>query len=656
MPTYLHPGVYIEEIPSGAKPIEGVGTSIAAFVGAVKKGPAGEPELIHSWDDYENTFGPIASSNDAMGLAVSAFYLNGGKDAYIVRLVSTSPPAAAASLGLDGEGAGVNDVLVITATSVGTWGNEVYIRTKKPDAADLDFTLEVGHLEQNEFVAEETFSNVNMNANSDKYILTQVNDTSQLVIVSLAEGVADHYQNGSLTGAAMGDGGTVFSDGDDGIQDNMTLSINVDGLGVKRITLGTTDSFGFTGDNTADGESVADKLELAVQALGPQESYDSFTCEYNHEGSLSFALTSGTSSSSSSVVIYDGDKDKPKTDLAKFLKLDSASETVSVHGSANVVPIALAGVTGQGEHLDGGVEGAPTSKEYKTFFSTKLKKIHDVSIIVLPGQFMPADGFGNTIISEALAHAEETKSRMVIIDPPPEVELDQSTKVDQIGLSTSTYGVLYYPWVKVANPFYNADTNPNVDKTLTIAPSAFAAGMWSKIDGRRGVWKAPAGLETSLLGVAGLEFTVGDGDQNQLNPMGVNCLRKMPGAGPVIWGSRTLSTKADPEWRYVPVRRTAIFIEQSVYNGIQWAVFEPNDHRLWSSLRLNIDSFMNGLFRSGTFQGEKASDAYLVRCGLGDTMTQGDIDRGQVIVIVGFAPLKPAEFVIVRIQQKVAQQ
>ena len=230
--------------------------------------------------------------------------------------------------------------------------------------------------------------------------------------------------------------------------------------------------------------------------------------------------------------------------------------------------------------------------------------------------------------------------------------------MDQIGLSTSTYGVLYYPWVKVANPFYNADTNPNVDKTLTIAPSAFAAGMWSKIDGRRGVWKAPAGLETSLLGVAGLEFTVGDGDQNQLNPIGVNCLRKMPGAGagPVIWGARTLSTKDNPEWRYVPVRRTAIFIEQSIYNGIQWAVFEPNDHRLWSSLRLNIDSFMNGLFRSGAFQGEKVSDAYFVRCGLDDTMTQGDIDRGQVVVIVGFAPLKPAEFVIVRIQQKVAQQ
>jgi phage tail sheath protein FI len=153
-----------------------------------------------------------------------------------------------------------------------------------------------------------------------------------------------------------------------------------------------------------------------------------------------------------------------------------------------------------------------------------------------------------------------------------------------------------------------------------------------------------------------MEYIVEDAEQDQLNHLGLNCLRKMPGFGSVIWGSRTLSTKANPEWRYVPVRRTAIFIEQSIYGGIQWAVFEPNSHQLWSSLRANIGSFMDGLYRSGAFQGEKASDAYFVRCGKGDTMTQGDIDRGQVIIIVGFAPLKPAEFVIVRIQQKVAQQ
>ena len=646
MPAYLHPGVYVEEIPSGAKPIEAVGTSIAAFVGAARKGPAGEALLIHSWDDYENTFGSIVSENDSMGLAVSAFYLNGGKDAYIARLVNEDPPAGAASMNLTN--ATGNDVLELKATSVGEWGNEVYVRVIKHDSSDLDFTLEVGHLEGDEFRADETFSNLSMDAKSSNYVLTEVNGTSQLIEVSLVEGIENFYQHGVLIGAAMERDDSVFQSR---IEDEMTLSINLDGLGVKRITLGTADSLSLEGNNKDDGDKVAHALRLAVQAHGNQDSYKSFSCEYNNDGK--FVLTSGTKSSSSSVVVYDGDE--TLTDLAKFLKLDSSADTVSVHGSASVIPKKMMGVSGQGKPLKDGEEGTPTSKEYKNFFSSTLKKIPDVSIIVLPGQYMPKSG-GNPVIDEALAHAENTKSRMVIIDPPKGTELDQSATVDQIGLSTSTYGVIYYPWVKVANPFYNADTNPNANRTLTIAPSAFAAGMWSKIDSRRGVWKAPAGLDTSLLGVAGLEFIVGDGDQNQLNPLGVNCLRKIPGGGPVIWGARTLSTKANPEWRYVPVRRTAIFIEQSIYNGIQWAVFEPNDHWLWSSLRLNIDSFMNGLFRSGAFQGQKASDAYFVRCGLGDTMTQGDIDRGQVIVIVGFAPLKPAEFVIVRIQQKIAHQ
>jgi uncharacterized protein len=243
----------------------------------------------------------------------------------------------------------------------------------------------------------------------------------------------------------------------------------------------------------------------------------------------------------------------------------------------------------------------------------------------------------------------------VLVDPPRGAELVDADDVSSLGLPTSTYTTLYYPWVRVANPFYNAEKNPGVPVTVLVPPSGFAAGMWAKIDGRRGVWKAPAGVETALLGLAGTEFQVQDGEQDQLNPLGVNCLRTLPNFGPVIWGTRTLSTKADPEWRYVPVRRTAMFIEESLYGGMQWAVFEPNDHRLWSALRANIDSFMNGLFRAGAFQGEKSSDAYFVRCGLGDTMTQGDVDRGQVIAIVAFAPLKPAEFVIIRIQQKVGQ-
>ena len=146
-----------------------------------------------------------------------------------------------------------------------------------------------------------------------------------------------------------------------------------------------------------------------------------------------------------------------------------------------------------------------------------------------------------------------------------------------------------------------------------------------------------------------------DQEQGDLNlrAKSVCVLRKFQDSGLVLWGARTLST--DPEYKYIPVRRTAIMLRKSIYNGIQWAVFEGNDERLWSSLRLNIGSFMNGLFRANAFQGAKASDAYFVRCGLGDTMTQDDIDPGQVIVLVGFAPLKPAEFVIIKIQQMAGQ-
>ena len=345
-----------------------------------------------------------------------------------------------------------------------------------------------------------------------------------------------------------------------------------------------------------------------------------------------------------------------------------------------------------------------------------LEKIRDISIICLPGKAWGGTGAAtnNAIIDSAVSHAEEMQNRMVIVDVAANVKLVDKNAATDLNLPSAPFSVTYYPWLEVANPFFApGDEEPTIKlgdaennvttadaavttaeagvadatgaqdiqaakealrkaqndlkaaervrasllpPTFTIAPSSFAAGMWAKIDGRRGVWKAPAGVESSLLGVAGLADDVDDKLQGQLNPVGVNCIRRIPGAGPVIWGSRTLSTLSDPEWRYVPVRRTANMIEESIYTNIQWAVFEPNDHRLWSSLRVNIDAFMNGLWRAGAFQGESASDAYFVRCGLGATMKQDDIDAGRVIVEVGFAPLKPAEFVIVRIQQKVAQQ
>jgi hypothetical protein len=302
----------------------------------------------------------------------------------------------------------------------------------------------------------------------------------------------------------------------------------------------------------------------------------------------------------------------------------------------------------------GGDSGsAPGAGEYDNVFESLLK-VRDVNIVLLPGQVWDVDG--KPIIESAIAHCEAMKNRMVVFDLPPGSELSSERDVQSLNLTTSSYAAVYYPWPVVRNRLYNSDSNPGAAKSLLVSPAAFAAGIWAKTDNRRGVWKAPAGAESGLLGISQLEYAVEGAEQDFLNPHGVNALRRLRNLGPMLWGSRTRSTRANPEWRYVPVKRTAMFIEESLYNGTQWAVFEPNDQRLWSSLRASVESFMDGLFRLGAFQGGKASDAYFVQCGLGQTMTQGDIDRGQVIVQIGFAPVKPAEFVVLSIQQKTQRQ
>jgi len=182
------------------------------------------------------------------------------------------------------------------------------------------------------------------------------------------------------------------------------------------------------------------------------------------------------------------------------------------------------------------------------------------------------------------------------------------------------------------------------------------AGLYAATDASRGVWKAPAGTDSRLRNVQGLDYVLTDRENGVLNPLGVNCLRTLAVYGNVAWGARTLDG-ADvqaSDWKYVPVRRLALFLEESLYRGTKWVVFEPNDEPLWAQIRLNIGAFMQNLFRQGAFQGRTPREAYLVKCDR-ETTTQDDINRGVVNILVGFAPLKPAEFVIIRIQQLAGQ-
>jgi phage tail sheath protein FI len=187
-------------------------------------------------------------------------------------------------------------------------------------------------------------------------------------------------------------------------------------------------------------------------------------------------------------------------------------------------------------------------------------------------------------------------------------------------------------------------------------PCGIVAGVMARTDTQRGVWKAPAGLDASLNGTQGLQASLNDAENGTLNPLGINCLRSFPAAGKVVWGARTMrgADQMADEYKYVPVRRLALFIEESLFRGTQWVVFEPNDEPLWAQIRLNIGSFMHNLFRQGAFQGQSPKDAYFVKCDK-ETTTQNDIDLGTVNIVVGFAPLKPAEFVVIQLQQIAGQ-
>jgi phage tail sheath protein FI len=204
---------------------------------------------------------------------------------------------------------------------------------------------------------------------------------------------------------------------------------------------------------------------------------------------------------------------------------------------------------------------------------------------------------------------------------------------------------LYFPRIQESDPLLQGQID-------TFVPCGMVAGVMAQTDVQRGVWKAPAGVDASLNGISGLEVNLTNDENGLLNPLGINCLRTFPIVGSVVWGARTLrgADQLSDDYKYIPVRRLALFMEESLYRGTQWVVFEPNDEPLWSQIRLNVGSFMHDLFVQGAFQGQTPANAYFVKCD-GTTTTQNDINLGIVNIVVGFAPLKPAEFVILQIQQ-----
>ncbi len=282
-----------------------------------------------------------------------------------------------------------------------------------------------------------------------------------------------------------------------------------------------------------------------------------------------------------------------------------------------------------------------------------LEKADLFNLLCIP-PFTPTLDVTTALVGEAAVYCEKRRA-MMIVDPPSSwttkkkaVDEFSDATTDFVG-TRSNNAALYFPRLRQPNPLRE-------NQIEDFAPSGAVAGVMARTDSQRGVWKAPAGQEASLVGVPQLSVSLTDDENGELNPLGVNCLRAFPIIGRVVWGARTLegADQLASEWKYIPIRRTALYIEESLYRGTKWVVFEPNDEPLWAQIRLNVGSFMHDLFRQGAFQGKTPRDAYLVKCDK-ETTTQSDIDHGIVNIVVGFAPLKPAEFVILKIQQLAGQ-
>lgn len=357
---------------------------------------------------------------------------------------------------------------------------------------------------------------------------------------------------------------------------------------------------------------------------------------------------------------YDAAKLELDDATTKAEKQLAAALAAKPQVQANITAAETALQTAEGNMKgSNGVELDPTayegSKDNKTGLYA-LDKADLFNLLCIPpdkrdGDTLPA------VYQTAMAYCKERRA-MLIVDSPAAWTKNKDTApadakkgLPNLGLSgeAARNAALYFPRVREADPLRDGQID-------TFVPCGIIAGVMARTDTARGVWKAPAGLDAAINGIQGLNVALNDAENGMLNPLGINCMRVFPVNGRVVWGARTLrgADQLADEYKYVPVRRLALFIEESLYRGTQWVVFEPNDEPLWAQIRLNIGAFMQNLFRQGAFQGTTPREAYFVKCDK-ETTTQNDINLGIVNIVVGFAPLKPAEFVIIKLQQMAGQ-
>ncbi len=591
MAEYLSPGVYVEEVESGAVPMEGVSTSTAGFIGMAERGPViGRPQLVTNFADYQRMYGSYLSEAKYgdyrfLPYAVEQFFLNGGSRAFIMRVVPQGAKCSATS---------GSAVLKFTAANPGEWGDRLRVTITPASKAKTQ-------------------------------ALEAIDDRSVRVK--------------SCDGFTAGDVVEFY--------DGRTLSHN-------RVKSAIDGVLSF---EEPIGCDIVDTNLLPKKVIKTCEFNVSVRFEDAEETYLNVSLNESASSfiaarmqKSELVTVEVGKVPAQPAAQAPAEKKDDkkdekAPAVAPAAKAAGVMPPYKA-VGGVGESLslgfsggsDGNIGGTKASDYMgsdngpgkRTGIQAFLENAQ-VSIMAVPGVT------DSDVQLALVAHCENTKSRFAVLDIP----LDKKKVgdvLDHRNMFDTSYAALYHPWLEVFDPLAR--------KSSYMPPSGAMVGIYARTDTERGVQKAPA--NEVVRGCTGLSCPYNEGEQDILNPQGVNLIRSFTGRGIRVWGARTASS--NPLWKYINVRRLFIFVEESRKANTNWVVFEPNSEALWGRVQRTIELFLSSMWRSGALAGTSPGEAFFVNIGR-STMTQDDIDNGRLICNIGIAPVKPAEFVIFRITQ-----
>ena len=536
MPEYLAPGVYIEEIEIGGKPIEGVSTTTAGFIGETDRGPT-MPRLITGLEQFLRLYGGFLPDS-YLPYAVEGFFSNGGKRCFICRIVGKNSGPA---------------ILEISAHS------DKSEEPQKPSKA----------------AASEFLKETKPGAESP-----QVNPGKVFNIKTIGNGVWGN---------------------------RVAIKIEQASLSVLNPKLF--------------------KLIVLYWKIAPQEPVVDPTDPDKHRDS--------NRREPSLIEVYDNLS--PETSSSDYYekRINNISSLVEVSKTSDAIPSSTEGL----KFLEGGSDGAKTElSDYKgkaganpgerTGLSA-FTEVDEISMVCIPNE----NNFTG-LTDEIVKHCELMKDRFAVLQAGQTAGLVSKLMPPL----DSKYAAFYYPWIKVMDPLTNS---PKL-----IPPGGHIVGVYARSDTERGVYKAPA--NEIVRGAVGLQFPLTKGEQDILNPRGVNCIRAFRGRGIRVWGARTISS--DPIWKYINVRRLFLYIEESIEEGTQWVVFEPNDQRLWARVKQTVTDFLTRVWKDGALMGTTPDEAFFVKCDE-TTMTPDDIDNGRLVILIGIAPVKPAEFVIFRIAQ-----